>query len=186
MLRIVLLMIAMLLSTVCHSATITNTASQHVAKCKKSASCKILAEAIVYEARGESDLGKAALAHLILTRVNKSPAGTTVYKVVTKPGAFQYRVNRYTQERPTIDDWNKAYEVANRVMAGEIRSPIADATFVLSKSAPRYIKRSWDRRLQYVTTIGNHMYYKPKRGTTEDYASGGVTDFSDSLMVAGK
>lgn len=126
--------------------------------CHMNPSCKLLAEVIVYEARGEDRKGKIAVAWVVMNRV-KSPAfPNTVREVVKQRGQFSYLRDKHTQEKPLQEDWEEAYEIAQAVMTGKLKSPVGHATFYHAKKKRVW----WSKKMQLVASVDNHRFYVPK------------------------
>ena len=125
-------------------------------KCKVSAQCRQLAEAVVYEARGESRKGKLGVAWVVANRAKKD--NTTIRAVIMKPGQFSYRKDKHLQETPLAEDWKEAYDVAIDVLAGKSKSPVGDSTFYHSKK----VRPWWVKQMKLVAVIDNHKFYVPR------------------------
>ena len=124
--------------------------------CLQDAKCNLLAEAIVYEARGEPDIGKAAVAHVILNRKKDPRWGNSVTAVVHQPHQFSYLKDKHKQTPPTRDDWTTARKIAHRVIIGAASNPVGSATHYHAT----YVRPTWAKKLQPVAKIGNHIFYK--------------------------
>lgn len=104
-----------------------------------------IAQAVYHEARGESDLGKRAVAHVIINRSKKR--GMTPCAIIRQPNQFQFKLKaKYSGK-----DWNRAYQVAT-YPGGD---PTAGALYFRSGK----IHGSWGR-LRLTTAIGGHNFYK--------------------------
>lgn len=103
-----------------------------------------VAQAVWHEARGEPDLGKRAVAHVILTRSKKR--GLTPCQVIRQPGQFDFKVRKSYSG----NDWLHAIKIA--------QFPGLDPTNGASYFHNTSIRPGW--RLQYKTTIGRHVFYK--------------------------
>jgi spore germination cell wall hydrolase CwlJ-like protein len=126
-----------------------------------------LATAIYFEARGESYRGQVAVAQVVLNRVKDRRYPDTICGVV-----FQNQNRRNSCQfsfacdgiPETINDrqsWAQAEDIANRFTAGELYlSEVADATHYHAT----YVRPAWAPRMNKVTQIGLHVFYKFKRG----------------------
>jgi spore germination cell wall hydrolase CwlJ-like protein len=103
-----------------------------------------VAQAIWHEARGESDLGKRAIAHVILNRSKKSHM--TPCEVLRQPGQFQIKLKR----KYTGKAWRDAYQIATYPS----KDPTGGATFFKHRDC----KLRWSYRI--TTSIGAHNFYK--------------------------
>jgi spore germination cell wall hydrolase CwlJ-like protein len=126
-----------------------------------------LSTAIYFEARGESYRGQVAVAQVVLNRVKdyrypKTICGV-VYQNQTRRNSCQFSFA--CDGRPeSIDDpksWAQAQEIATKVTDGELYlTEVADATHYHAS----YVRPAWAPRMQKVTQIGLHIFYKFKHG----------------------
>ncbi|MNQ89789.1 Spore cortex-lytic enzyme precursor [compost metagenome] len=124
--------------------------------CRKRIDCRKMAEAIVYEARGESDRGKYSVAWVIRNRAESPRWRDTIVGVITQPAQFSYLQDMHLQKKPSEKDWTTAYIVAYDVLNDRVSSPIGDAThYHTTKVNPR-----WASQLQLTTRIDNHVFYE--------------------------
>ena len=124
--------------------------------CLKDASCEKLAEAIIFEARGEPDIGKVAVAYVILNRVKDPRWGGSIREVVHQPKQFSYLKDKHKQKPPTQKDWNRARKIAHDVILGATSNPIGNATHYHAT----HVKPKWANRLQLTGKIGGHVFYE--------------------------
>ena len=124
--------------------------------CLKDASCNKLAEAIIFEARGEPDIGKAAVAQVILNRTNDPRWGDSIKEVIHQPHQFSYLKDKHKQTPPTNNDWITARKIAHGVISGAISNPVGEATHY---HAAR-VKPRWAKKLEPVAKIGHHIFYR--------------------------
>lgn len=124
--------------------------------CKMRSECAKLAEAIVFEARGEPLLGQVAVAHVVVNRVKDGEWADSIRGVIVEPKQFSYLRDKHKQKRPSQQDWDSAYVTAHDVIRGRIASPVGDAVFYHNKK----VKPKWAKRVKYVAHIGNHIFYK--------------------------
>ena len=124
--------------------------------CLKNTQCNKLAEAIVFEARGEPDIGKAAVAYVILNRIKDPRWGDSIKEVVHEPYQFSYLKDKHKQTPPTNHDWITARKIAHGVISGTISNPVGEATHYHSvRVNPKRAKR-----LEPVALIGKHIFYR--------------------------
>ena len=126
-----------------------------------------LATAIYFEARGESYRGQVAVAQVVLNRVKDRRYPDTICGVV-----FQNQNRRNSCQfsfacdgiPETINDrtsWAQAEDIAKRFTAGELYlTEVAEATHYHAT----YVRPAWAPRMNKVTQIGLHVFYKFKRG----------------------
>ena len=97
--------------------------------------CQLIAEAIVYEARSESDSGKLKVASVILNRVDHTRFPNSIKKVIYQPYQFSYINDMHLQTTPTDYDWEIAYDIANEALDGNRNT---EALFYLN---PKKVKK---------------------------------------------
>ena len=117
--------------------------------------CQLIAEAIVYEARSESDSGKLKVASVILNRVDHTRFPNSIKKVIYQPYQFSYTMDMHLQQSPTKYDWDVARDIALEALSGTRNT---EALFYLN---PRKVKKlpKWALVYSYVETEGNHDFY---------------------------
>ena len=103
-----------------------------------------IAQAIYHEARGESLLGKRAVAHVVINR-SKSREITSC-QVIHQPNQFQFKVRK----RYSGKDWESALLVAKNPG----KDPTGGALFFRKAK----IHGSWGHKITGV--IGHHAFYK--------------------------
>ena len=123
-----------------------------------------LIRTIAFEAGGESELGKAAVAHVVLNRVRSGKWGNSVEDVVTYPWQFEpWMTRRKELEKlhPFDLRFQKAADIADAVLAGELPDPTAGATHFLNPVVVRQRRGGslplWARRKGQ--PIGRHVFY---------------------------
>lgn len=115
-----------------------------------------MAEAIYHEARGESTRGQAAVAEVILNRVESRQFPSSVCGVVNQPSQFSYTIGG----RKAIGNkaaYLRARDIARRALSGAPRVLTGGATYFHTPS----VKPSWSRRFQRTVQIGRHIFYRP-------------------------
>ena len=127
-------------------------------RCRQSKECFKLAEALVFEARGETRKGQIAVASVILNRVDHKKFPDTIWGVVTQPHQFSYVGFEHLQQQPSAVDWGRALVIAYDVKNGIVER-VTDATFYLNPKAVKRIPR-WAREYEHVATIDNHAFYR--------------------------
>lgn len=120
-----------------------------------------LTKNIYYEARGEDNRGRVAVAHVTLNRVKTGYWGNTICKVVYAKKQFSWTLAKKLP-RPDSKVWAESEQVARKVLAG-------DRVRGLSKSLyyhATYIKDpSWADPKHEVGQIGNHVFYNRAKGS---------------------
>ena len=132
---------------------ITKSPKSRDAKCLTE--CQLIAEAIVYEARSESDSGKLKVASVILNRVDHTRFPNSIKKVIYQPYQFSYTMDMHQQQSPTKYDWDVARDIALEALSGTRNT---EALFYLN---PRKVKKlpKWALVYSYLETEGNHDFY---------------------------
>ena len=121
-----------------------------------------LAEALYFEARGESVKGMFAVAEVILNRVDDARYPDTVCGVVNQGTGERFRCQfTYTCDgRPeNIGDaqaYDRVAKVARLMMDGEERRLTDGATHYHTKS----VRPKWAKVFPRTTTIGYHHFYR--------------------------
>lgn len=115
-----------------------------------------MAEAIYHEARGESVQGQAAVAEVILNRVESRQFPSSVCGVVNQPSQFSYTIGG----RKAIGNkaaYLRARDIARRALAGAPRVLTGGATYFHTPA----VRPSWSHRFQRTVQIGQHIFYRP-------------------------
>lgn len=125
-----------------------------------------LVRTIVFEASGETEEGKAAVAHVVLNRRRSGRWGDTIKDVVTQPWQFEpWMTRRREMERLSPDDprYKDAARIADAVLAGQMPDRTAGATHFLNPIIVRQRRGgslpSWARGEGQ--PIGRHTFYLP-------------------------
>jgi spore germination cell wall hydrolase CwlJ-like protein len=128
-----------------------------------------LIRTIAFEAAGETEVGKAAVAYAVLNRQKRGRWGNTIKAVVTSPGQFEpWMTRRRAIENLSPEDprYQRAAIIADAVLSGQTPDPTAGATHFLNPVIVRARRGgslpSWasnDGR-----PIGRHVFYSPHEG----------------------
>ena len=126
-----------------------------------------LIRTIVFEASGETEIGKAAVAHVILNRKMIGRWGNRIQDVVTSPWQFEpWMTRRSLIEKLSSDDprYRDAAKIADAVLTGAVRDPTAGATHFLNPIVVRQRRGgslpSWAEGDGQ--PIGRHVFYSPE------------------------
>ncbi|MBD8065451.1 cell wall hydrolase [Devosia sp. PTR5] len=126
-----------------------------------------LATAIYFEARGENYRGQVGVAQVVLNRVKDHRYPSTICGVVfqnqSKRNAcqFSFACDGIPEVVTEKEPWAQAEEIAARALDGELYlTEVGDATHYHAT----YVRPAWAPRMQKVTQIGMHVFYKFKRG----------------------
>ena len=130
-----------------------------------------LIRTIVFEALGETEIGKAAVAYVILNRKKNGSWGDRIRDVVTYPRQFEpwmTRKDEIEKLSPNDPRYFDAAKIVDGVLAGLIPDPTAGATHFLNPVVVRQRRGgslpSWaDGDGQ---PIGRHVFYSPDREGT--------------------
>lgn len=117
-----------------------------------------VAKAVYFEARGEKDLGKYAVAHVVMNRAKLAKYNNDPCKVVHDTCQFSWRCDRKSDVPKDKDAWEDSVFVATVVMMGMSRDVTAGATYFHSKK----VSPSWRKEFVRTATIGKHVFYRTK------------------------
>jgi N-acetylmuramoyl-L-alanine amidase len=115
-----------------------------------------LAEAIYHEARGESTQGQAAVAEVILNRVESRQFPPSVCGVVNQPSQFSYTIGG-KKKIGNKAAYLRARDIARNALAGAPRVLTGGATYFHTPA----VRPSWSQRFQRTVRIGQHIFYRP-------------------------
>lgn len=116
-----------------------------------------LALNVYYEARGESYVGREAVAHVVMNRVKHPAYPDKVCEVVYQPKQFQWVELKL--KKPHGPAWQNAQHIARKVLDGESRDPTGGATHFHNLK----LKYTWKHKYTQTRIIGAHAFYKLKR-----------------------
>jgi spore germination cell wall hydrolase CwlJ-like protein len=142
--------------------------SQPVATGNEQFEC--LAEALYFEARGESVKGQFAVAEVIINRANSTKFPGTICKVVNQGTGRKHRCQfSYTCDgHPEVIGEQQAYDrvakVARMALDGKVPALTDGATFYHTTG----VSPSWSRKFNRTTKIGVHLFYRPKVRTASN------------------
>ena len=115
-----------------------------------------LANAVYFEARGESLEGQLAVAEVVLNRTRSGRYPASICGVVTQPWQFSFVRNG------VIPRANRASEAWRRAVA-VARIAETEASRLLPRNVlwyhAGYVSPGWGRRLERTTRIGLHIFY---------------------------
>jgi spore germination cell wall hydrolase CwlJ-like protein len=115
-----------------------------------------LTRAIYFEARGEDDLGQAAVAHMILNRVQSPLYPDTVREVVWQKGQFSWTQDGKSARMTDPQAIQKAVDIALAVSRGKIKDPTDGA---LHYFAHKRVKPYWAKE-GFRFILGKHTFVK--------------------------
>ena len=120
-----------------------------------------LTQAVYFEARGETPLGQAAVAQVVLNRVKHPAFPKTVCAVVFQGAAthgcqFSFACDGAMRRGREAGAWARARKIASRALSGAVAADIGSAThFHTTGVAP-----GWGPRMLRVTQVGLHVFYR--------------------------
>lgn len=125
-----------------------------------------LAEALYFEARGESVQGQFAVAEVILNRVDVAEFPNSVCRVVNQGTGrryqcqFTYTCDGYSDVVREHGAYAQVAKVARLMLDGAPRNLTDGATYYHTKA----VRPRWSRQFTRTTTIGVHHFYRaPQR-----------------------
>ena len=121
-----------------------------------------LAEAVYYEARGETPSGQAAVAQVVLNRVRhpafpKSICGVVFQGAYRKIGCqFSFACDGSMSRGRERGAWNRAQKIASRALSGAVMNEVGSATHFHTTG----VSPGWGPRLLKVAQVGMHVFYR--------------------------
>ena len=113
-----------------------------------------LAEAMYFEARGESVESQLLVAEVVLNRTKDPYFGSdSVCEIVNQPGQFPWADGARTKKEP--EAWNQVLGLACEIEFEVVELPGTDATFFHSGHKPKGFKG-----LRKLGRFGPHVFYK--------------------------
>ncbi|WP_424363813.1 cell wall hydrolase [Methylocystis parvus] len=130
---------------------------------------RCLAEAVYFESRSEPEAGQAAVAQVVLNRVQSGLYPTSICGVVYqnrshyKACQFSFACEGKSLRITEQESWATAVRIANEVMDG--RTYLTEVGRSTHYHAT-YVKPRWARALTRMDMIGRHIFYRLKPGQT--------------------
>ncbi|WP_322889585.1 MULTISPECIES: cell wall hydrolase [unclassified Yoonia] len=121
-----------------------------------------LAEALYFEARGESVRGQFAVGEVILNRVDSASYPQSLCGVVTQGTGrkyacqFSYNCDGNANVIREQDAWERVGKIAAILLDGTSRDLTGGATHFHTHA----VNPSWSRRFTRTATIGAHLFYR--------------------------
>jgi len=128
---------------------------------------KCLAEAIYFEARGESEEGQIAVAQVVLNRVKNPAYPDSICGVVYQNQhmrnrcQFSYACDGIKDRINSPGAWEKAKRIAREVSDGKAFSKMVDAS---THYHATYVSPRWARSMMKRGQVGLHIFYKTHAG----------------------
>jgi len=130
---------------------------------------RCLDEAIYFEARGESEAGQAAVAQVVLNRVESGHYPASICGVVYQKQRrrnscqFSFACQRNALRVAEPVSWNAAVRIAREVLlGGDYSTEVGGSTHYLAD----YAHPRWARTLQRMDVIGHHIFYQAASAAT--------------------
>lgn len=130
---------------------------------------RCLAEAVYFEARSEPEAGQAAVAQVVLNRVQSGLYPSSVCGVVYQNRhhyhgcQFSFACEGKSLRITERESWATAVRIANEVMSGGTYiSDVGRSTHYHAN----YVRPRWARSLTKMDVIGRHIFYRLKPGQT--------------------
>jgi spore germination cell wall hydrolase CwlJ-like protein len=121
-----------------------------------------LAQAVYFEARGETPRGQAAVATVIMNRVKNPRFPKTVCGVVYQGAShrngcqFSFACDGIRQRIVEWDAWERARKVAARALSGFMLADIGKATYYHTTE----VSPDWGAQMMRVAQVGLHVFYR--------------------------
>lgn len=116
-----------------------------------------LANAVYFEARGESLQGQLAVAEVVLNRSRSGRYPTTWCGVVTQHAQFSFvRGGVIPAANRSSEAWKRAVAIARIAQQGTNRMLAPNVLWYHAN----YVSPSWGRRLARSSVIGAHIFYR--------------------------
>ncbi|KIN66832.1 Cell wall hydrolase, SleB [Sulfitobacter donghicola DSW-25 = KCTC 12864 = JCM 14565] len=131
-------------------------------KPKSSAEFKCLAEALYFEARGETVKGQFAVAEVIRNRVKSSRFPNTYCGVINQGTGKKYQCQfTYTCDgRPEVVSEHAAYAQVSKVARATIDGKSPDITKGATFYHTTAVSPSWSRKFTRTARFGVHLFYR--------------------------
>ena len=127
----------------------TNTPLDEQANC--------LAVAVYFEARGESVDGQLAVAKVVMNRAASGRYPPSYCATVKQPAQFSFvRSGRFPPVNVDCAAWKRATAIARLALANVVPTLSNDVLWYHAD----YVAPSWGRRLNMVSKIGQHIFYR--------------------------
>lgn len=119
------------------------------------ADVECLTKNIYYEARGEDKVGKYAVAHVTVNRMNTGKWGNDLCKVVYAKKQFSWTLQKKLP-KPNKTLWEESKAVAIKVLQGARVRGLSNSLYYHAD----YIQRpKWAHPDEHIITIGRHLFY---------------------------
>lgn len=129
-----------------------------------------LAEALYFEARGETVKGQFAVAEVIINRAESKRFPNDICGVINQGTGRKYQCQfTYTCDgRPEVISEKQAYERVKKVARAAIDGRAPDLTDGATFYHTTAVRPSWSRKFENTALIGVHLFYKPRVRTASN------------------
>lgn len=117
---------------------------------------RCLAQAIYFEARGESLEGQLAVARVVINRAESDAFPDDYCSVVTQPSQFSFVRGGRIPEPPAGAVWTRAQALARIAHRDLWHSPAGDALYFHAT----HVRPGWAGRMTARATINRHIFYR--------------------------
>ncbi len=144
-----------------------NTPLPEIVHSKKEMKC--LAEAIYFEARGEPEDGRIAVAQVVLNRVKNPTYPDTICNVVYQNKnmrnrcQFSFACDGVRDRITNAVAWKEAQDLTKRILDDERTLFIAEVGASTHYHAT-YVRPRWAKKMTKMDKIGRHVFYKTLKG----------------------
>ncbi|MEM1235093.1 MAG: cell wall hydrolase [Pseudomonadota bacterium] len=123
---------------------------------------RCLAEALYFEARGETVKGQFAVAEVILNRVESARFPSTICDVVNQGTGKRYQCQfTYTCDgRAEVINEPRAWQMVGKVARFSMAGAVGDLTGGAQFYHTRSVRPNWSRVFDHTATIGYHKFYR--------------------------
>ncbi|WP_424933826.1 cell wall hydrolase [Amaricoccus macauensis] len=136
------------------AATVPAQASESDQPSPEAVAC--LAEAVYFEARGTTDRGALAVAHVVVNRRENDEFPGTICGVVEDGCQFSYKCDGKPEVLANPDERERAFEAAEAVLAGDAPDPTDGALFFHASS----VDPGWFASRPRVGEIAGNVFYR--------------------------
>jgi spore germination cell wall hydrolase CwlJ-like protein len=118
-----------------------------------------LAKTIYHEARGESEIGKKAIAVVIMNRVNSPEFPNSICHVVYEPGQFTWALDKKAKIKDQIL-YKEIHDLATSMYYQyHVKRIIPKCLVNLSNALYFSTRRFNNKKLKFIAKIGDHRFY---------------------------
>jgi len=123
---------------------------------------RCLAQAVYFEARGEPDAGKHAVAHVVLNRLRDDRYPNTICGVVFQNQhlrhrcQFSFACDGLSDTPRETQAWHRSLQVALEALTGASE----DITQASTHFHTRYVEPVWASQLKPTVQVGAHLFYQ--------------------------